>query len=44
MKLNKKCPGHVLNGYFGTFVFDRLNCILYVYIYSTVELYLLPNI
>ena len=36
----KKCSEHVVIGYFGTFVFDSLNCLLYVYIYSTVYIYL----
>jgi hypothetical protein len=35
-----KCSEHVMIGYFGTFVFDGLNCLLYVYIYSTVYLFM----
>ena len=38
--LKKKCSEHVVIGYFGTFVFDSLNCLLYVYIYSTVYLFM----
>jgi hypothetical protein len=40
--IKKKCSEHVVIGYFGTFVFDSLNCLLYVhvYIYSTVYLFM----